>query len=204
MSIFDHYLKIAKGILFIVLIYPILFNSQNAAFAINYWDALFEIGFDPETNKIDSKTAINRIGQLIQFRSSVHAKPKLNNDLASIIHEIKPQITTLDVGNLYDKLPYSNKTSKWRGVGIRGELTGSRYQLGIFDPTIPTEEYASSDVTHYHWGPQNNFGDFSIGTFVRPTTKNNYRIKTKVSLYFSDIDLKNLGRIAKQLTKVAI
>ena len=203
MSIFNHYLRIAKGILFIGLIYPIIFNSQNAAFAINYWDALFEIGFDPEINEINSKAAYKNIERLIQLRKSTHEKADLNDELASIIHEIEPQIKTLDVGNLYDKLPYSNKHSKWRGVGIRGELTGGRYQLGTFDPKITIKENTSSDVTNYHRGPQNNFGEFSLRTLVRPTTQKNYRIKTKGNLNVDDIDLKNLGRIAKQLTKVA-
>ena len=186
----------------IALLCLVLCNSQKIGFALNYWDALFEIGFNPETHRIDSKTACLQIERLIKFRNAVHERPVLNEKLITEIRTVESRISSLDAGNLYNQLPYTDNIGVWRGVGIRGELDHDHYQLSIIDPDIVNWVNSSSRDTPERWGPQKTFGDFGIRAFIRPTSKNSYRVKTEGHIYIDDLNLPNMVRIVKQLVKV--
>jgi hypothetical protein len=99
-----------------------LLSVQKVGYALSYWDAIFEIGFNPETQEVDSTTACKQIERLAGFRNTVHELPVLDVTLHNKIREVESQISSLDAGNLYTQLPYSESNGMWRGIGIRGGL----------------------------------------------------------------------------------
>jgi len=84
------------------------------------------------------------------------------------------RISSLDAGNLYKQLPYSDNSGVWRGIGIRGGLDDDRYQLSIIDPGIENWVNSSSGNIPERWGPQKNFGDFGLRAFIRLGSNNSY------------------------------
>ena len=67
----------------------VLLNSQKVGFALSYWDAIFEIGFNPDTTRIDSQAACRQIERLIKFRNAIHEKPEFDDKLDTEIREVE-------------------------------------------------------------------------------------------------------------------
>jgi hypothetical protein len=59
----------------IILLSFVLLGLPMVGFSLSYWDALFEIGFNPETQGIDSTTACKQIARLVRFRNVVNGLP---------------------------------------------------------------------------------------------------------------------------------
>jgi len=187
----------------ILLLCLVLFNSPKVGFALSFWDAISEIGFNSGADRIDSKAACQQIERLIKFRNAVHERPVFDEKLNTKIREVESRISSLDAGNLYNQLPYSDNVGAWRGIGIRGGLDGDHYQLSIIDPDIEKWVNSSSRDIPVHWGPQKKYGDFGLRTFIRPTINNSFRFATEGHIYIDDLNSSNLIRIIKQLVNVA-
>jgi hypothetical protein len=181
----------------------VLLSSQKVGFALSYWDAIFEIGFNADTTRIDSQAACQQIERLVRFRNAIHEKPVFDEKLDTEIREVESRISSLDAGNLYNQLPYADDIGVWRGIGIRGGLDDDHYQLSIIDPGIENWLNSSSGNIPERWGPQKNFGDFGLRAFIRPAGNNSYRSATQGQLYIDDLNPSNLMRIVKQLLNAA-
>ena len=57
----------------ILLLCLVLFNSQKVGFALSFWDAIFEIGFNSGADRIDSKAACQQIERLITLPENFEA-----------------------------------------------------------------------------------------------------------------------------------
>ena len=187
----------------ISLLCLLLFSFQKFGFALSYWDAISQIGFNPDTDRIDSKAACQQIERLIKLRNAVHQKPVFDEKLNTEIREVESRISSLDAGNLYNQLPYSDNIGVWRGVGIRGELEDHHYQLSIIDPDIENWVNSSSRHIPESWGTQKKFGDFGLRAFIRPAINNRFRFKTEGHIYIDDLNSSNMMRIIKQLVTAA-
>ncbi len=187
----------------IALLCLVLLNSQKVGFALSYWDAIFEIGFNPDTDRIDSQAACRQIERLIKFRNAVRERPVFDEKLNTEIREVESRISSLDAGNLYHQLPYSDNIGVWRGIGIRGGLDDDHYQLSIIDPDIENWINSSPRDIPERWGPQNNFGDFGLRAFIRPASNNSFRFATEGHIYIDDLNSSNMMRIIKQLVNDA-
>ena len=122
--------------IYITAIIIFLLSFQRFGYALSYWDAIFEIGFNPKTQSVDDTNACSQIERLVGFRNAIRELPVFDEKLNNQIQQVESQISSLDAGNLYDQLPYSESNGKWRGIGIRGGLDDDYYRLGIVDPEI--------------------------------------------------------------------
>ena len=64
-----------------------LLNSQEVGFSLSYRDTIFEIRFNPDTARIDSKAACQQIERLIKFRNAIHERPVFDEKLNAEIRE---------------------------------------------------------------------------------------------------------------------
>ena len=203
MSIIRQHPTVYNAAKILALLCLVLLNSQKVGFALSYWDAIFEIGFNPAEDRIDSKAACQQIERLIKFRNAVHQRPLFDDKLHTVIRQVESRISSLDAGNLYNQLPYSENIGVWRGIGIRGVVDDDHYQLSIIDPDIENWVNSSSRDTPERWGPQKKFGDFGLRAFVRPAIKNRFRFETEGHIYIDDLNSSNMMRITKQLVTTA-
>lgn len=171
---------------------------QSAGYALSYWDAIFEIGYNPETQRIDTPAAFRQIERLIEFRAAISEPSVFEENLNSEIREVESQISSLDAGNLYQQLPYSDSEGVWRGIGLRGRLTDNHYLLGIADPAIDDWVNSSKENPAF-WGPREQFGDFGFRTFIRPAAADKFRLATENHIHIDDLRLANFMRIIKQV-----
>lgn len=193
---------ITRAVIILALVCFVMLLFPKDGSALNYWDALFEIGFNSDEGRIDKKAACQQIERLIKFRNAVYAKPVFDVRLNAEIQQIKSQVTSLDAGNLNDHLPYSENTGGWRGIGIRGGLEDDHYQLSIVDPEV--ENWISSyfrNIPEY-WEPQKKYGDFGLRVFVRSKNDNIFRIATEGHINIGDLNSSNIMRVIKQLAVV--
>ena len=175
---------------------------QRTGYALSYWDAIFEIGFNPETRSVDTPAAYKQIERLIEFRAAISERSVFEENLNSEIREVESQISSLDAGNLYQQLPFSDSEGIWRGIGVRGRLVDDRYLLGIADPGIDEWVNASSKEIPAFWGPGEKFGDFGFRTFIRPAGTDIFRVATQGHIQIDDLSSANLMRIIKQVLNV--
>jgi len=203
MLIIHRHRKICYAVIRIFLFFYVLLNFQRIGFAQSYWDAVFEIGFNPETQEIDSSVACQQIERLIKFRNAVHERPAFDKKLDNEIREVESRISSLDAGNLYDQLPYTDRNHVWRGIGIHGGIDDDHYRLSIINPGI--DKWVNSfprDIPEL-WGPQKRFGDFGLRAFIRPVTENTFRVATEGQMRIDDLNSANMVRIIEQLVNVA-
>ena len=202
MSIIRPHRTIYDVAIIIILLSFVLLSLPRVGFALSYWDAIFEIGFNPETQEIDSTTVCKQISRLVRFRNAVNGLPVFDENLNNKIREVESRISSLDAGNLYHQLPYSDSNGVWRSIGIHGGLNHDHYQLGIVDPGIENWVNSSSKDIPELWGSQKEFGDFGLRAFIRPVTKDTFRLATEGHTYIDDLNSANLIRIIKHLVKV--
>ena len=179
-----------------------LLSIQRFGYALSYWDAIFEIGFNPETQLVDTTNACSQIERLVGFRNAIHELPVFDEKLNNKIQQVESQILSLDAGNLYYQLPYSENKGMWRGIGIRGGLDDDYYRLGIVDPEIENWVNPASNELPEPWGPKERFGDFGLRAFIRPVMKDTYRLAAEGHTYIDDLNPANLIRVVEQLVRV--
>lgn len=193
---------ITRAVKILALLCFVMLHFPKDGLALSYWDAIFEIGYNSDESRIDTNAACQQIERLIKFKNTVHARPVLDGRLNYEIRRVKSQILSLDAGNLYDYLPYSDITGEWHGIGIRGGLKDGQYQLSITDPEVDNWISSSfSDIPEY-WVSQNKFGDFGLRVFSRSTNNNAFRIATEGHINIDDLNSSNITRVIKQLATV--
>ncbi len=168
----------------------VLLSVQGHGYGLSYWDAIFEIGFNPKTQTIDVTNACIQIERLAGFRKAIRELPVFDEQLNNQIQQIESQISSFDAGNLYDQLPYSENNGKWRGIGIRGGLDAESYRLGIVDPEVENWVKTASTELPKPWRPQEQFGDFGLKAFVRPVKKD---IEDMTRQFFQTLAFGNNG-----------
>jgi len=181
----------------------VLLNFPGAGFALSYWDAIFELGFNPDEDRIDSHVACLQIERLIKIRNTLHAQPVFDLPLNTEIRQIESQISSLDAGNLYTQLPYADNIGVWRGIGIQGELSDDHYRLSIIDPAIENWVNSSPGDLPAVWGSYQSFGDFGLRAFVRPADTDRFRFETEGRIYIDDLNPSNMIRVVKQFANTA-
>ena len=203
MPIISQHRTVISAVKILALLCLVMLHSPKVGLALSYWDALFEIGFNPEEGRIDPKAACRQIERLIKFRNAVHARQVFDEKLNTEIRQVESQISSLDAGNLYDHLPYSDNIGGWRGIGIRGGLDDDHYQLSIIDPEVENWINSSPRDIPERWGAQKKFGDFGLRVFIRPVKNNTFRIATEGHINIDDLNSSNMMRIIKQLVTAA-
>ena len=163
--------------------------------AQSYWDAIFELGYEPIPQKVNHALACRRIESLLRFREMISGNLTASRDLRIKLRDLDSRITSLDVANVYDFLPYSVSDSLWRTIAVRGQSEFNVYRLNMVEPNI--EEWLDSSTADYTGiaGSQNHFGDIDLGIFIRPARKDTFKFLTKAQLYLDDIPAANVMRV---------
>jgi len=110
--------------------------SGGNCFAQNYWDAIFQLGYEPKTQKVNHALACRRIEGIHRFRELIFDHLTADQALLIKIRDLKSRLTSLDVANVYDFLPYSDADGLWRAIGVRGRSDFNAYRLHVVDPNI--------------------------------------------------------------------
>lgn len=197
-----HSRKICHTAIIVLLLNFVLLSSHKPGYALSYWDAVFEIGFNPVTQDMDSTTACKQIERMVNYRNAVRQLPVVDENLNAKIQEVESRISSLDAGNLYNQLPYTDIMRVWRGIGVRGALGDNHYRLGIVDPAIETWLQSYLKGMPQLWGPQNQFGDFGLRAFIRPVTEETFKLVTEAHTYIDDLNSANMVRLIEQWANV--
>jgi hypothetical protein len=144
------------AIIFLLLSF-VLLSFKRVGYALSYWDAIFEIGFNPESQEIDPLNACRQIERLVRLRKAVHELPIFDKELDNKIREVEARISSFDAGNLDDPLPFSDSKGEWRRIGIRGGVEHDHYKVAIVDPGIENWLNSSSNGIPKLWRPQEQF-----------------------------------------------
>jgi hypothetical protein len=171
-----------------------IISSVNC-FAQSYWDAIFQLGYDPVTQDVNQTLACRRIEGIYRFRELISNNLTADQDLLIKIRDLDSRITSLDVANVYEFLPYSDADGVWRAIGVRGQSDVNAYRLNVVDPNIEEWLNSSSDDDTRIAGSQDHFGDIGLGIFIRPFRKETFRFLTEVQLYLADIPAGNVIRV---------
>ncbi len=163
--------------------------------AQSYWDAIFELGYEPIRQRVNYAHACQRIEGIRRFRELISHNLTADQDLLIKIRDLDSRITSLDVANVYDFLPYSDADGLWRAIGVRGQSDFNAYRLNMVDPNIQEWlNYSTNDYTVIA-GIQNHFGDIGLGIFIRPVRKDIFKFLTEARLYLADIPAANVMRV---------
>ena len=160
--------------------------------AQSYWDAIFELGYEPMAQKADHALACRRIEGIHRFRELISDHLIADQDLLIKMRDLESRITSLDVANIYDFLPYSDADGLWRAIGVRGRSDFNAYRLNVVDPNI--EKWLNPSTGDYPGiaGSQDHFGDIGLGIFIRPFRKDTFKFLTEARLYLDDIPAANV------------
>ncbi len=163
--------------------------------AQSYWDAIFELGYEPKTQKVDHARACRRIEDIHRFRELILDHLAANPDLLIKMRDLDSRITSLDVANVYDFLPYSDVNGVWRAIGVRGQSDFNAYRLNLIDPDI--EKWLNSSTADFTGiaGDQDHFGDIGLGIFIRPLRQDTFKFLTEARLCLADIPAANVMRV---------
>ena len=160
--------------------------------ARSYWDAIFELGYEPMEQKADHALACRRIEGIHRFRELISDHLIADQDLLIKMRDLESRITWLDVANIYDFLPYSDADGLWRAIGVRGRSDFNAYRLNVVDPNIEKWLKRSTDDYPGIAGNQDQFGDVGLGIFIRPVRKDTFKFLTEARLYLDDIPAANV------------
>ena len=171
-----------------------LIPVQNIS-AQSYWDAIFEIGYEPMTQQVNHALACRRMEDIHRLRQQISDNLTADHDLILKLRDLDSRITSLDVANAYDFLPYSDADGIWRAIGVRGQSEFNAYRLNVVDPNIEEWLKSSDDDDPAIAGIQNHFGDIDLGIFIRPVRKDTYKFLSEARLYLADIPAANVMRV---------
>ena len=177
------------------LLVLLLLTLPGNTSAESYWDAVFELGFDPKIQQVDRKLACNRIEKIFQLNALISDNLVIDEKLPVTPGQLQSRMTSLDVGNLHGLLPYSDSESQWRGVGIRGQSHVTSYNLSIIDPEIKEWLQSWKKGHPAKWAAAEHFGDIALRSIVRPSPNDTYRFVTEGQLNLGDLPAINLTRV---------
>lgn len=193
MSVFNIFIN-RSNLAILACILSVSIISGGNCFAQSYWDAIFELGYEPIQQKVNHGLACRRIEDIHRFRELISGSLTASRDLLITLRDLESRITSLDVANVYDFLPYSDSEGLWRTIGVRGQSDFNAYRLNVVDPNI--EEWIDSSTADYTGitGNQDHFGDIGLGIFIKPLRKDTFKFLTEARLYLDDIPAANLIR----------
>jgi hypothetical protein len=193
-----------SGIALLLILSLIFIVPLKSAFPLGYWDAIFELGFDPMSEKVDLNSACERIERINLWRGLVVDHLEKDKSLNAKIRDLEARITSLDAGNLYGIASYAGRDQIWRGIGVRGESYSDGYRMYIANPEIDNWLYPPTQGYSWLQGFQQHFGDTSLRAFIKPGQENTYRFASEGYFYLDDIPLANGLRMTKALWQTAL
>ena len=127
-------LTIGSNLLILILLIMVSPALGDDVIGPSYWDAIFELGYDPATGRVSDERACRRIEMVYGFNQLVSNHAEADQELAATYRDLRAMLSSLDAGNLYELLPYTDTDSLWRAIGIGGRSQKDLYRLREFDP----------------------------------------------------------------------
>ena len=175
----------------------------GSGYGPSYWDAIFELGYDPVTGQISDVKACRRIETAYEFSRLVSEHVEADRKLDETYREMRARLSALDAGNLYTMLPYTATGSTWRAIGINGRSRDNLYHLSAYDPGVGQGMMPPFNGGHGLSQDLQHFGDFDFRTFITPVAKSNYRFNAGLDFYTDDLPAVIIPRIGSAILTVA-
>ena len=186
----------------IIVVVMIIWILPNACIAAqSYWDAIFQLGYDPLSQQVRSKLACQRINALYDLRVRVSDHLQVDPELQSKIQDLHSRLTSLDAANLYDNMPYGDQAGLWRGVGIAGSSKSQIYQIRMYDPDINGWLTSSGRYIYRFQSRDVLLGDIDLRAYVKPEQKDTFRLAAEAQAYLDDIPVQIVPRMLDGMLK---
>ena len=192
-----------RSILSIFLLLTVASPAQgNPVVGPTYWDIIFELGYDPVEGRSSNDLACRRIEMVNEFSRLVDHDAATDQRLAATYRELNTMLSSLDVGNLYDLLPYTDAHGQWRAIGISGRTRMDSYHLSQYDPDREKHSTLSIDANGGSSNGLQRFGDMDFRVFIKPVIQNHYRFLTDSQLFTEDLSVVIIPRMVTGLMNV--
>jgi hypothetical protein len=123
--------------------------------------------------------------------------------LAATYRDLRSMLSSLDAGNLYDLLPYTETAGRERAIGISGRSQGNSYRLSAYDPGVGKQLTLRANAGGGSSDRLERFGDIDFKTFIRPVAQNKYRFMTDLQIFTDDLSAVIIPRIVSAGLTVA-
>ena len=191
-----------RSILWILILLTIASPAPgNPAADPAYWDILFELGYDPFAGRTNDALACRRIEMVYEFSRLVDNHAEADQALAATYRKLQTMLSSLDVGNLYDLLPYTD-TDEARAVGIGGRTRMNSYRLSQYDPGREGPSYISINADGGAFSDLQRFGDMDFRAYVRPVDQDQYRFIADSHVFTADLSAVIIPRMVSGLMSV--
>ena len=188
-------IKVRAAVLFINALLLVLLLPIGNVCAYTFWDAIFEIGYNPASRRVNPALACDRIEKIFQLNALISEHLVVDENLLSGIHDLNSRLPEMDVGDFFDVLPYTVAGSPWQAVDVQGESQSDTYKIHLANPETGKSLISSLRPAPGASGHQNRFGDMSLRTVIKPTQANTFRFQTRGELYLDDLPADNLARM---------
>jgi len=152
-----------------------------------YWDSVFELGYDPDSGRASDDLACQRIETVYDFSRLVTHQVQADQVLAATYRDLRSMLSSLDAGNLYELLPYTDTGGQWRSIGISGRSQGNSYRLSEYDPGPGKQLTARFNADGGLSDGLQHFGDLDFKTFIRPIAENRYIFAADLQIFTKDL-----------------
>lgn len=180
--------------LFLTMVSPVLAENVSGP---TYWDTIFELGYDSDSGRASDDLACQRIEMVYDFSRLVTNHVQADQALAATYRDLRSMLSSLDAGNLYDLLPYTDTAGQERAIGISGRSQGNFYRLSEYDPGVGTNAGGRSS------DGRQCFGDMDFRTFIGPIAQNKYRFITDLQISTDDLSAVIIPRMVAAGLNVA-
>lgn len=184
-------------LLFFLLLTPVLFASDSKNNP--YWQIFLQLGYDTQQQGIDQKLAYENIEEFIRFSKEMLYHFQLTSETQDFVNEIRGKLASLDIGNLYDMLPYAEEGTTWKSLAVRGSRGKSQFAISLTDPHLKKWIPNRNSKNFVEWYPLQRLGDFSLRIFARPGAKDTYLFNTEAQSHLGNIQYMALVQGFKKL-----
>lgn len=192
-------IKVALTVMLLGLLMPML--PPGSVRAHTFWDAIFEIGYIPKSQRVSPELACDRIEKIFQLNALISEQLMVDEYLLSEIHDLDSHLTEMDAADFYDALPHTVAGSPWQAIDLQGVSSLDSYRIQTMYPDIEKLSTSSFNPVPVSLGHQNRFGDMRLQTMIKPTRANIFRFHTRGQLYLEDLPADNLARMANGVLK---
>jgi hypothetical protein len=170
--------------LFLTMVSPALAEKVSGP---TYWDSVFELGYDPDSGRASDDLACQRIEMVYDFSRLVSNHVQADQALAATYRDLRSMLSSLDAGNLYESLPYTDTDGQWRSIGISGRTQGDSYRLSEYDPGPAKQLAVRFNADGELSDGLQRFGDLDFKTVIRPVAQDRYKFATDLQISTKDL-----------------
>ena len=162
----------------------------------SYWDAVFQVGYDPATGAMSQAAYLGRMRRLGAYLDVVQQGVTADPSVDDVLGKTRLRIAGLDARTLYEVMPCEDPESAWRGIGLRGGIRDGAYRVELGDPEILAWRRQRDSPRLDAWGPQQQFGDTGFRGFLLPGSGKTLQFSSELQVHLGGFPAGNLVRAA--------